>query len=310
VGFLPAISIGLEGAQLTEMYDLAALGAAGFTDDGRPVERAGLLRRAFQYVRPLGLPLALHEEDPTLSRGGQMHEGAVSAELGIGGYPSIAESATVARDLEIARYEDGRIHLQHLSARESWEHVAVARAAGVRVTAEATPHHLLLTDEAVRTLDADFKMNPPLASEAHRLAVVEALRCGLADIIATDHAPHAPAEKEEPFEAAPNGVIGLETAFAAIHTDLVVPGLVPLAVVVRAMTAAPADAFALPVPRLEVGAEANLTLFDLGEEWEAGAGGYASRSSNCCFKGRRLAGRCRLTIAGGQVVHRLAGVPA
>ena len=162
-GFLPAISVGLAGGQLTEMHALAERGAAGFTDDGRPVERAGLLRRAFQYVAPLGLPLALHEEDLTLSRGGHMHEGAVSAELGIGGYPAIAESAMVARDLRIARYEDGRIHLQHLSTRGSLEELAWARAVGIRVSAEATPHHLLLTDEAVRSLDGNVKMNPPLA---------------------------------------------------------------------------------------------------------------------------------------------------
>jgi dihydroorotase len=310
VGFLPAISLGLEGLQLTEMYDLAALGAAGFTDDGRPVERAGLLRRAFQYVAPLGLPLALHCEDLTLSRGGHMHEGVVSAELGIGGYPAIAESAMVARDLDLARYEGARVHLQHLSTRESWEHVAAARAAGVHVTAEATPHHLLLTDEAVRTLDADFKMNPPLAAECHRQAVVEALRSGLAEVIATDHAPHAPEEKEQPFEAAPNGVTGLETAFPALYTHLVVPGIVPLATIVHAMTSGPARAFGLPEPRIEPGAAANLTLFDLGEDWEVGADGYASRSHNSCFKGMRLTGRCRLTIAGGQVVHRPAAVPA
>ncbi len=308
VGFLAAISVGLEGGRLTEMYDLARQGAAGFTDDGRPVERAGLLRRAFQYAAPLGLPIALHEEDLSLSRGGHMHEGAVSAELGIGGYPAIAESAMVARDLRIARYENARVHLQHLSTRGSWEEVAAARAAGVRVTAEATPHHLLLTDEAVRSLDADFKMNPPLASEEHRQAVVDALRSGVADIIATDHAPHAPSEKEQPFEAAPNGVTGLETAFAAIHTGLVLPGIVPLAVVIRAMTTAPARAFGLPEPRLAVGAEANIALFDLGEEWEVGAGGYVSRSANSCFKGGRLRGRCRLTIAGGILVHRLTGV--
>ncbi len=311
-GFLPAISVDLAGGQLTEMHALAERGAAGFTDDGRPVERAGLLRRAFQYVAPLGLPLALHEEDLSLSRGGSMHEGTVSAELGIGGYPSIAEAAMVARDLRIARYEDGRIHLQHLSTRESIDEVAWARSVGVRVSAEASPHHLLLTDEAVRSLDANVKMNPPLAAEEDRQALIEAVRSGVVDCIATDHAPHAAEEKEQPFEQAPNGVTGLETAFAAIHTGLVGPGVLPLATVVAAMTVAPARAFALAEPRLEVGAPADLALWDLAAEWTVRADTFHSRSANNAFLGRRLRGRCQLTVAGGQVAFRLVdvGVPA
>ncbi len=311
-GFLPAISVDLKGGQLTEMHALAERGAAGFTDDGRPVERAGLLRRAFQYVAPLGLPLALHEEDLSLSRGGSMHEGTVSAELGIGGYPSIAESAMVARDLRIARYEEGRIHLQHLSTHESIDEVAWARSVGVRVSAEASPHHLLLTDEAVRSLDANVKMNPPLAAEPDRQALIEAVRSGVVDCIATDHAPHAAEEKEQPFEQAPNGVTGLETAFAAIHTGLVEPGVLPLATVVTAMTVAPARAFALAEPRLEVGAPADLALWDLAAEWTVRADTFHSRSANNAFLGRRLRGRCQLTIAGGQVAFRLVdvGVPA
>ena len=311
-GFLPAISVGLAGGQLTEMHALAERGAAGFTDDGRPVERAGLLRRAFQYVAPLGLPLALHEEDLSLSRGGSMHEGTVSAELGIGGYPSIAESAMVARDLRIARYEQGRIHLQHLSTHESLEELAWARSVGIRVSAEASPHHLLLTDEAVRSLDANVKMNPPLAAEADREALIEAVRSGVVDCIATDHAPHAAEEKEQPFEQAPNGVTGLETAFAALLTGLVEPGVLPLATVVTAMTVAPARAFALAEPRLEVGARADLALWDLTAEWTVRADTFHSRSANSPFLGRRLRGRCQLTIAGGQVAFRLVdmGVPA
>jgi dihydroorotase len=311
-GFLPAISIGLAGAQLTDMYELAACGAAGFTDDGRPVERAGMLRRAFQYARPLGLPIALHEEDLTLSRGGHMHEGAVSAELGIGGYPAIAESAMVARDLRIARYEDGRVHLQHLSTRASLEEVAWARSVGIRVSCEATPHHLLLTDEAVRTLHANAKMNPPLASEDDRQALIAAVRDGVADCIATDHAPHAHEEKDAPFEAAPNGVTGLETAFAAIYTALVLPGILPLATVVRSMTTAPARAFALVEPRIAVGDVANLALWDMDEEWQVTDDAFAGRSTNSCFLGRTFRGRCRLTIAGGRIAwdRTTTGAPA
>ena len=303
-GFLPAISIGLKGLQLTEMYELADRGAAGFTDDGRPVEHAGLLRRAFQYARPLGVPLALHCEDLTLSRGGHMHEGALSAELGVGGYPAIAESVMVARDLRIARYEDGRVHLQHLSTRGSLDELAWARAVGVRVSAEATPHHLLLTVDSVRSLDTSYKMNPPLASEDDRQALIEAVRSGLVDCIATDHAPHGSEEKEQPFESAPNGITGLETAFASLYTGLVVPGILPLETVVRALTSAPAIAFALDPPRLAVGAPANLALWDLEERWVVRADAFRSRGTNSPFIGTTLAARCNVTIAGGQLAFR------
>jgi dihydroorotase len=306
-GFLAAISVGLRGLALTEMGELAERGAFGFTDDGRPVERAGLLRRAFAYSGPLGLPLALHCEDPSLSAGGQMHEGAVSAELGLGGYPAIAEAAMVARDLQVAAYEDGRIHLQHLHARASLDEVRRARERGVRVSAEATPHHLLLTDEAVRALDANAKMNPPLGCEDDRRALIDAVRDGTADCIATDHAPHAAEEKEAPFEAAPFGVTGLETAFAAIHTGLVLPGVLALGLVVERMTAGPAAAFGIERPRLAPGAAANLALWDLAADWIVGAAGFASRSANSAFLGERLTGRCELTLAAGAIAHR-AGV--
>ena len=161
--------------------------------------------------------IALHEEDPTLSAGGVMHEGSVSAVLGLGGIPSVSESTMVARDCELAAYEDARIHVQHVSARETVEILERAKAAGVKVTAEASPHHLLLTDEAVRSLDTHFKMNPPLRGEGDRQALIEGLRAGTLDCIATDHAPHSREEKDEPFELAPMGVTGLESAFAAIH---------------------------------------------------------------------------------------------
>ena len=228
-GFFAAISRGLEGRELVDMAELAARGAAGFSDDGRPVERAGMLRRALQYSRVTGLKLTLHEEDMTLTAGSQMHEGAVSAELGLHGYPGIGESVMVGRDLQIARYEHAPLHLCHISAAESVAEIRRAKELGVEVTAEVSPHHLCLTDELVRDLDpAVSKMNPPLRSAADRAALIEALADGTLDCIATDHAPHRTHEKEVPFEAAPNGVIGLETAFAAVYTELVAPGLVPL----------------------------------------------------------------------------------
>jgi dihydroorotase len=194
------------------------------------------------------------------------------------------------------------------------EAVEQAKAAGVGITCEVTPHHLCLTDEAVRSLDAGFKMNPPLRSEDDRQALIEGLRSGAIDCIATDHAPHAREEKEQPFEVAPMGVTGLETAFASVHTDLVLPGVLDLALVVERMTAGGAP-FGLPVPSLEPGSAANLTLIDLDAEWQVGEAGYESRSANCAFAGRRMTGRVRMTIAAGVVAYRersfaIGAVPA
>ncbi len=209
----------------------------------------------------------------------------------------------IARDAAIAGYEGGRIHVQHLSAIESVEAVGFAKERGVRISAEATPHHLTLTDEAVRGLDTRLKMNPPLRAERDRRALVDAVRDGTVDCIATDHAPHARDEKEVPFEQAPMGTTGLETAFAAVHTDLVVPGVLTLACVVERLTAGGA-LFDLPVPRIAPGEPANLTLVDLGAEWTVGQEGYESRSDNSCFAGRRLTGRVLLTVAAGAVAYR------
>ncbi|HEY2536245.1 MAG TPA: dihydroorotase [Solirubrobacteraceae bacterium] len=303
VGFLAAITRGLEGAELTEMAELREQGALGFTDDGRPVSSAGMLRKALQYQRLCGGVISLHEEDPTLSHGGSMREGAVSAALGVGGIPTVSESTMVARDAELAMYERARVHFQHLSCAASVRAVARARAAGGRVSAEVTPHHLLLSDEAVRELDTRMKMNPPLAGEEDRRALVEGLREGTIDCVATDHAPHAREEKEVPFEQAPMGTTGLETAFAALYSGLVMTGELGLGVLVERMTAG-AALFDLPTPTIAVGEPANLTLVDLEAEFLAGERGWESRSENCCFAGRRLRGRVLLTVAAGAIVYR------
>jgi dihydroorotase len=303
VGFLASITAGLDGGDLTEMADLRDAGALGFTDDGRPVVSAGILRKALQYQRLCGGVVALHEEDPELSRDGVMHEGAISARLGMAGIPSISESTMVARDGALARHEDARVHFQHLSCVESVEALSAAKQAGARVSGEVCPHHLTLTDEFVRTLDSRFKMNPPLRTESDRRALIEALRSGVIDCVATDHAPHAPHEKEVPFEQAPMGTTGLETAFAALFTELVMPGELELSLIVERMTAGGA-LYGLPVPRIAVGETANLCLIDLEARFEVGADGYASRSANCCFHGRTLHGRVLLTLAAGQVAHR------
>ena len=304
VGFMASITIGLGGEQLTEMAELRDDGALGFTDDGKPVTSAGVLRRALQYQRLCGGVIALHEEDPALSADGAIHEGAVSARLGIAGIPSVSESTMIARDAALAGYEGARIHIQHLSAAESVQAVAAAKAGGVAITAEASPHHLTLTDEALlESLDTRLKMNPPLRAEADRQALLGGLRDGTIDCIATDHAPHAREEKEVPFEQAPMGTTGLETAFAALHTELVVPGVLPLDLVVRLLGEG-APLLGLPAPAVAQGAPADVCLVDLEAEWEVGAQGYESRSENCCFAGRTLQGRVLLTIAAGCVAHR------
>ena len=302
-GFLAAITRGQRGEELTEMAELADVGAAGFTDDGLPVASAGVMLMALRYQRLAGRPLALHEEDPSLSGAGVMHEGAVSAQLGMAGIPSVSEAVMVARDCALAGYEGGRIHVQHVSAAESVVAIERAKGAGVLVTAEATPHHLCLTDEEVRSLDSHFKMNPPLRSEEHRQAVIEGLRSGALDCIATDHAPHSREEKEQPFEVAPMGVTGLETAFAALHTELVLPGVLPLGLIVERMTSG-GEAFGIDAPSLEPGSPANIVLVDLGAEWVPGESGYESRSANCAWDGRRLTGRVRMTVAAGRVAYR------
>ncbi|HEV7771846.1 MAG TPA: dihydroorotase [Conexibacter sp.] len=303
VGFMPAITRGLVGTDLTEMAELRDAGALGFTDDGRPVVAAGMLRRALQYQRLCGGLLALHEEDPSLSGHGVMHEGAVSARLGMAGIPSISESTMVARDSALAAYEQGRVHFQHLSCVESVDALAAWKAAGAQVSGEASPHHLTLTDEAVLSLDSRFKMNPPLRTEADRQALIAGLRDGTIECIATDHAPHARHEKEVPFEEAPMGVTGLETAFPVLYTDLVLPGVLSLPLVVERMTAG-AALLDLPTPTIAVDQPANLVLLDLEASWEVGARGYVSKSANSCFEGRTLRGVVRLTVAAGATVHR------
>jgi dihydroorotase len=262
VGFLATATKDMRG----EVVELREAGALGFSDDGLPLADAGVMRRALQYQRLCGGNIALHEEDPRLSLGGAMHEGAVSAALGIGGIPSVSESTMVARDAALAAYEGARIHVQHLSAAESVEIVRAARAAGVRISAEASPHHLCLTDEEVRSLDPHrFKMNPPIREERDRQALIEGLRDGTVECVATDHAPHQPEEKDVPFEQAAFGVTGLETAFAALHTELVLPG----------------------------------AIGTVGED------GYESRSANSWCAGRALTGRVLMTVAAGQVAYRL-----
>ena len=303
VGFAAAITVGQEGRQLTEMAELADAGAAAFTDDGRPVASAALMRRALEYNAITGRRLALHCEEPSLTRGGHMHMGAVSAELGLGGWPSVGESLCVARELALARDTAQPLHLMHLSARESVELLREAQAARVEASAEATPHHLCLTDEAVRSLDPNLKMNPPLRTADDRAALVDALRDGTIAAIATDHAPHAREEKDVPFEAAPFGVTGLETAFASLYTHLVEPGLLRLETLLERMSVGPARIFGLERPRVAVGVAANLVLLDTAASWRVREDRFRSRSANSWLLGKRLRGKVVLTLAAGRVAY-------
>jgi dihydroorotase len=305
VGFLATVTREMKGEELTEMVELREAGAIGFSDDGLPITSARVMRRALQYQRLCGGTIALHEEDPDLSGDGVMHEGPVSAALGLAGVPSVSETTMIARDAALAAYEGARIHVQHLSAAESVEIVRAAKEAGVQISAEASPHHLCLSDEEVRSLDPSrFKMNPPLRAESDRQALIAGLIDGTIECVATDHAPHQAEEKEVPFEQAAMGVTGLETAFAALHTELVLTGVLDLGLLVERM-AGGAPPFGIERPTLAPGAEANVALCDLGAEWTVGEDGYESRSQNSWCAGRTLRGRVLVTLAAGQVAFRL-----
>jgi dihydroorotase len=301
VGFFAAITKGQAGEELAELGSLADAGAVGFTDDGRPVATAGVMRRALQYNAITGRTIAVHCEEQTLTRGGHAHAGAVASELGIGGWPSLGESLMVARDVDLAGDTGQSVHLMHLSARESVGHLRRGRETGFCVTGEVSPHHLCLTDDAIRTLDPNFKMNPPLRTEDDRASLIDGLRDGTISAVATDHAPHSLDEKDVPFESAPFGVVGLETAFSALYTYLVEPGVLTLETVLERMSAGPAVIFGLDRPRIAVGAPANLTLLDLAGSWRVRADRLRSRSQNSWLLGERLNGRVSLTIAAGRV---------
>ena len=306
VGFLATVTRGMEGEELTEMAELRDAGAVGFSDDGLPIRSARVLRRALQYQRLCGGVIALHEEDPELSGDGVMHEGPVSAALGLAGIPSVSESTMIARDAALAGYEEARIHVQHLSAADSVEAVRAAKAGGVEITCEVTPHHLCLTDEAVRRLDARrFKMNPPLRAEDDRQALIDGLRDGTIDCIATDHAPHAADEKEVPFEQAAMGVTGLETAFAALHTDLVLPGVLDLGLLVERLGAGGgAVRAAAPQPRRgQRGQPRPLRPRGRVDGRRGRLREPLGRTPGA--PGRSLRGRVLMTVAAGQVAYRL-----
>ena len=298
-----AITKGLEGEALAEIGEMVAAGVHLFSDDGRCVPTARTLRNALTYALAFEeVTIAEHCEEASLSAGQQMHEGFLSASLGLTGQPGVAEHAIVYRDLEVARLTGGRLHLCHLSTAPSVELVRRAKADGVRVTAEVTPHHLVLTDEALATYDTNLTVNPPLRTPEDRDALLAGLADGTIDAIATDHAPHAVEEKDAEFDRAPFGTIGLETALAVVLTDLVEPGLLPLARAIEAMSSIPARILGArdhggPI---EPGRPANLVAFDPAERWTVEAP-FVSKSRNSAFLGRSVTGRVRYTALRGEL---------
>jgi dihydroorotase len=300
-----AVTRGRSGEQLADLGEMAAAGVRMFSDDGTSVPTARLLRNAMTYLRAFGddLVIAEHAEDASLVDGGHMHEGMRSASLGLAGRPAEAEDIVVARDLALARATGGRLHLCHLSSARAVELVRRAKADGVRVTAEVTPHHLTFTDEDLATYDANLKVNPPLRTAEDRAALREGLADGTIDAIATDHAPHAVEEKESEFDAAPPGTIGLETALPAVIAEVVAPGHVSLARAIDAMSTAPARILGAPDHGgpLAPGRPANLVVFDPDAERVVEAP-FHSKARNCAFLGRRVRGSVVYTVLRGAVV--------
>lgn len=299
------ITMGQLGEQLTEFGELEGAGAVCVTDDGKPVMNAGLLRMALEYSRTFDLPVALHEEELTLSRGGTMNEGIIATRLGLTGIPNAAEDVMIARDLILAELTGARLHIQHVATRGGVDLIRAAKAKGVRVTAEASPHHFTLTDEAVAWYNTNAKMNPPLRSAADRDAVRAGVADGTLDIIATDHAPHHYDEKEQAFEDAPNGIVGLETAVGLAYTELVATGLIDLSTMIERMSLAPARAMRLAGGDLIPGAIGDVTLLDPHLEWAVDPAEFLSRSRNTPFAGRKLRCRAVRTIVGGRTVWEL-----
>ena len=299
-----AITKGLAGAELTEMAELAEAGCVAFSDDGRPVPQARLMRRAMEYAATFGLPLVCHSEEPSLSAGGHMHEGPVSTRLGLAGIPAEAEVLGVERDLALARLTGARVHIAHISCAGSVQALARAKAAGAPVSGETAPHYLLLCDADVGEYDTNRKMNPPLRSPQDRRAVRQALAQGVIEAVATDHAPHSVLEKDLEFDQAAFGVTGLETALGVMLT-LVEEGLLDLPQLIERMSAAPARLLGLPGGRLQEGGPADVVVIDPHRPWTVTPDQFHSLSANNAFLGRRLPGRAVLTICGGRITHRL-----
>jgi dihydroorotase len=301
---IAAVTRGLEGEEMTSIGTLVSQGAVGFSDDGRPVSSANMMRKALEYSKMFDVPIVCHAEDCTLYGNGVMHEGYYSTLLGLPGIPSVVESVMVARDIELARFTGGRVHFAHISSRESIALIRRAKEEGLNITAETTPHYLALTDACCQAYDPDFKMNGPLRGDSDQQALIQALRDGVIDAIATDHAPHTPDEKALAFDCAPNGVIGLETSLGVMLTHFFHTGLLSPTELIRVMSTRPAEIFKLgDAGKLEVGKRADITIIDPNRTWTVDPTRFRSKSRNTPFKGQTLKGKAILVFAAGSLLH-------
>jgi dihydroorotase len=300
---IAAVTLGQTGERLTEFMALRNAGAVALSDDGHPIRSAAVMRRALEYARHAALPIVCHEEDPELSAGGHMNEGAVATRLGIQGIPPAAESVMVRRDVELAELTGGRVHLAHLSCTASFEGLREAKRRGLGVTGETCPHYWMLTEDTVSEWGTAAKMNPPLRTERDRVAAIAAIADGTIDCLTTDHAPHHEDDKRQPFEMAPFGIVGLETALALTITGLVRPGHISLPWALQLWTEGPRRVFRLPEVRLSGGFPADLTLIDPDAEWTVDPATFHSKSRSTPFAGMTVTGRVLATWCEGELTH-------
>lgn len=299
---MATITKDMAGVELSDFKALLEAGAIGFSDDGRPVANARLMQDAIVCCQALQVPVASHCEDLDIIGNGKMNLGKVSKELGVPGMDRTSEDSITAREIELAAGTGAAVHICHVSTKGSVEVLRDAKARGVKVTAETAPHYFMLTDELLRKRDADYRMNPPLRTEEDRIAILEAVRDGVIDVIATDHAPHTPAQKQD-FIQAPNGVVGLETSFGACMTSLVHTGIFSLYGLIEKMSTIPAKLMHLPAGSLKPGSAADIMLFDPNEEWVVDPARFRSKARNSPFKGMEFKGKVKLTLLGGRVVY-------
>jgi dihydroorotase len=300
---IAAITKGSEGKQLSEFGDLKDAGAIAFSDDGRPVMDAGIMRRALEYASSLGMPVISHCEDLHLSAGGTMHEGLAATRLGLAGIPGIAEDVMVSRDIILADFTKTALHIAHVSTKEAVALVREAKKKGIKVTAETAPHYFSLTDEFLAEYDTNGKVNPPLRTHDDVRAIKEGLRDGTIDVIASDHAPHGRTDKEVEFDYAAFGISGIETSLA-LGLRLVEEGILKLEQLIAILASRPAKILQIPGGTLEVGSAADLTVIDLGKVWQVIPPAFRSRGRNTPFAGWEMRGKAVLTMVGGEIRYR------